>query len=296
MNNENTDAEPTDPDALPSITFTTRGHGSRTLRLEMVTPGADRFTKSHATMFRVSPYPNTDETRPGYFMPATFRVYGLSTSDGGQLPVTFTIDRVVPVWESGPAREHVGIVDLHFGAVHDEAVWEKAEQVMLFQRTAAPWKVTTETLRAIPIQTLIENALTLAQCLVRVRPYPHHAQPDAVKEALKTEHTYRGDDNRAFLAVPIAPDTEHRDGAEVLAPRRRGKARGSTPGYKHPDVIAFAVKCYQAGMSVRDTRAEFENTRREWWKGPTIEAMWNEAQRQGLMTRDRRKRQNGDTQ
>jgi hypothetical protein len=239
-----------------------------------------------ATMFKTDSMPIGVEQRPAWYMPATFQVYGLSTPASGEFPFTFTIDRVVSVWESGPARLMVDVVDVHIGALHDEAIWAKAEKVARFQRTEAPWRITSATLRAIPIDTFVDEALKLAQVIVNVTPLVRPLDPEL--------WIYRVSDGsgKAMNAWPIEyqPQTT-RNTRDLRGKKSRGARPNdvNAPKWNDKAMLVFAAKCYTEGLTHDETARAFEGQRPPRYFSPnTVKQMWAEGTKQGLMKRNRR--------
>lgn len=274
----------------PTSTFKTRGDKSRTFSMVMTSPdvylyddGA-QWLENAATMFMTEPMPDGLEQRHAWFMPATFQVYGLSSPDGGALPFAFTIDRVVSVWETGPARSIVGVVDVHIGALHDDAIWAEAETKLKYPRPAAPWLITPNMLRAIPIETFADEALKLAQVIVNVQP---------IVTPLDSElWVYRLRDGSPHAmnaqAVEYAPNAD-RNTRDMRGKKSRGPTTVSANEHKwnDPEMVAFAAKCYNEGMSREETSMAFANIKQSW-AAHTVGYQWKLATEQGLITRNRR--------
>lgn len=238
-----------------------------------------------STMFKTEPMPDGVEQRPAWFMPATFQVFGLSTPDGGALPMSFTIDRVVSVWESGPARLLVDVVDVHIGAHHDESTWAKAETKMKYPRPAAPWRISFATLRAIPIDTFVDEAMKLAQVTVEVSPL--------IKPIDASLWVYRLHDG---LSIPLNAwpaeytPTDVRKTRDLRGKRSRGATTNNTGALRvdDPTVLALAAKCYTEGMSREETAVHIAQELRQHFAANSVGAMWNKATKQGLMKRNRK--------
>lgn len=273
----------------PTSTFKTRGDKSRTFTMVMTSPNVylyddgSQWLENAATMFNTEPMPDGIEQRHAWFMPATFQVYGLSTPDGGALPFAFNIDRVVSVWETGPARLMVGVVDVHIGALHDDAIWAKAETMLKYARPAAPWRITPDTLRAIPIETFTDEAMKLAQVMVNVQPHIKVSSELWV-------HRLDNDPSKLIQAQAI----EHVPHADQKSRAARGKkSRGPTTisanehKWNDPEMVAFAAKCYNEGMNSLETSQAFGNIKQSWTRH-TVDKQWALATEQGLMTRNRR--------
>jgi hypothetical protein len=275
----------------PTSTFKTRGDKSRTFTMVMTSPNVylyddgTQWLENAATMFPTEPMPEGIEQRHGHFMPATFQVYGLYTPDGGwPLPFAFNIDRVVPVWETGPARLMVGVVDIHIGALHDEANYAKAEKIMKYERPAAPWRITWEMLRAIPLDTFTDEALKLAQVIVNVQP-----QVRPLNRELWVHRLHDGSPHVMNAhAVGSVPDAD-RNTRDMRGKKSRGPTtiKATEHKWNDPEMLAFAAKCYLEGMTRYETSRAFANIK-QIWKPNTVGAQWKLATEQGLMTRNRR--------
>ena len=248
----------------PTSTFKTRGDKSRTFTMVMTSPNVylyddgSQWLENAATMFKTEPMPDGIEQRHAWFMPATFQVYGLSTPDGGALPFAFNIDRVVPVWETGPARLMVGVVDVHIGA--------------------------PDTLRAIPIETFTDEAMKLAQVIVNVQPQ--------VRPLDSELWVYRlSEGSPRILHAQAVEHVPHVDQKSRVA--RGKKSRGPTTisanehKWNDPEMVAFAAKCYNEGMNSLETSQAFGNIKQAWTRH-TVDKQWALATDQGLMTRNRR--------
>jgi hypothetical protein len=275
----------------PTSHFKTRSKHSRTFTMVMTSPDVRLFDdgthwlENASTMFKTEPMPIGHEHRSAWFMPATFQVYGLSTPDGGALPMSFTIDRVVSVWESGPARLLVDVVDVHIGALHDESIWAKAETVMKYPRPAAPWRISPATLRAIPIDTFVDEAMKLAQVTVEVVPLIVPVKKDLWVYRL------RDGSSVALNAYPVSyTPTEERKTRDLRGKRSRGPTNDKTGALsvKDPAVLAVAAKCYDEGMSKDETAVYIEQELRQYFAPNSIGTMWTEATKKGLMTRNRK--------
>jgi hypothetical protein len=274
----------------PTSTFKTRGDKTRTFTIVMTSPNVylyddgTQWLENATTMFKTEQMPNGIEQRHAHFMPATFQVYGLSNPDGGALPFTFTIDRVVSVWETGPARLMVGVVDVHIGALHDDAVWVKAEKKLKYARPAAPWRITPNMLRAIPIETFTDEAMKLAQVIVNVQPL--------VRPLDSELWVYRLDSDPSqpinAQAVESRPNDE-RDTRTMRGKKSRGPTTIKANEYKwnDPEMLAFAAKCYNEGMNRDETSKAFANNGHHW-TSHTVNRQWTLATEQKLMTRNRR--------
>jgi hypothetical protein len=274
----------------PTSTFKTRGDKSRTFTMVMTSPNVylyddgSQWLENAATMFKTEPMPDGIEQRHAWFMPATFQVYGLSTPDGGALPFAFNIDRVVPVWETGPARLMVGVVDVHIGALHDDAIWAEGEKKLKYPRPAAPWRITPDTLRAIPIETFTDEAMKLAQVIVNVQPQ--------VRPLDSELWVYRLSEGSPRILHAQA--VEHVPNIDQKSRAARGKkSRGPTTisanehKWNDPEMVAFAAKCYNEGMNSLETSKAFGNIKQSWTRH-TVDKQWALATEQGLMTRNRR--------
>jgi hypothetical protein len=241
-----------------------------------------QWLENATTMFKTEQMPNGIEQRHAHFMPATFQVYGLSNPDGGALPFTFTIDRVVSVWETGPARLMVGVVDVHIGALHDDAIWEQAEKKLKYPRPAAPWRITPNMLRAIPIETFTDEAMKLAHVIVNVQPWNKHGAESWV---------YRHDgSSRAITAQAVeSRPNDDRNTRTMRGKKSRGPTSIKANEYKWnaPEMLAFAAKCYNEGMNRDETSKAFANNGHHWTPH-TVNRQWTLAKEQGLMTRNRR--------
>jgi hypothetical protein len=275
----------------PTSQFKTRGKHSRTFTMVMTSPDVRLFDDgSHglpnaSTMFKTEPMPNGVEQRIAWFMPATFQVYGLSTPDGGTLPLSFTIDRVVVVWESGPARSMIDVVDVHIGALHDESMWAKAEKIMKFPRPAAPWRVSPATLRAIPIDTFVDEAMKLAQLTVEVAPL--------IKPIDKSLWVYRLHDGSPLTlnAWPVSyTPTDERNTRDLRGKRSRGTTTNNTGALRvdDPTVLALAAKCYIEGMTKDETAVHIAQELQQHFAANSVGKMWDLATKQQLMTRNRK--------
>ena len=274
----------------PTSTFKTRGDKSRTFTIVMTSPNVylyddgTEWLENAATMFPTEPMPNGIEQRHAHFMPATFQVYGLSAPDGGETVFRFNIDRVVSVWETGPARSIVGAVDIHIGALHDEATYAKAEKIMKYPRPPAPWLLTPNMLRAIPIETFTDEALKLAQVIVNVQPL--------VKPFDRELWVYRLHDGSPQVmnaqAVQYVPDAD-RNTRNMRGKKSRGPTtiKATEHKWNDPEMLAFAAKCYIEGMTRDETSRAFANIK-QIWKPNTVDAQWKLATEQGLMKRNRR--------
>jgi hypothetical protein len=274
----------------PTSTFKTRGDKTRTFTIVMTSPNVylyddgTQWLENAATMFKTEPMPNGIEQRHAWFMPATFQVYGLSTPDGGALPFAFTIDRVVSVWETGPARLIVGAVDVHIGALHDGAMWAKAEKIMKYPRPAAPWRITPDTLRAIPIETFTDEGMKLAQVIVNVQPQVRPPDPNLWVYRLH-EGSPRTLNAQAVEYVPGADrNTRHIRGKKSRGPTT---IKANEHKWNDPEMVAFAAKCYNEGMNRDETSKAFANNG-HYWQPHTVGRQWTLATEQGLMTRNRR--------
>lgn len=273
----------------PTSTFKTRGDKSRTFTIVMTSPNVylyddgTRWFENAATMFPTEPMPNGIEQRHGHFMPATFQVYGLSAPDGGETVFRFTIDRVVSVWETGPARSIVGAVDIHIGALHDEATYAKAEKIMKYPRPPAPWLLTPNMLRAIPIETFTDEALKLAQVIVNVQPL---VKP--FDRELWVYHLHVGGPTMNAQAVEYVPEAD-RNTRNMRGKKSRGPTtiKATEHKWNDPEMLAFAAKCYIEGMTRDETSRAFANIK-QIWKPNTVNAQWKLAAEQGLMTFNRR--------
>jgi hypothetical protein len=274
----------------PTATFKTRGDKSRTFTMVMTSPNVylyddgTQWLENAATMFTTEPMPDGIEQRHGHFMPATFQVYGLSTPDGGALPFAFNIDRVVPVWETGPAHLIVGVVDVHIGALHDDAIWAKAEKIMKYERPAAPWRITWGMLRAIPIETFTDEAMKLAQVIVNVQP-----QVRPLDSELWVHRLHDGSPHvMNAQAVEYVPDAD-RNTRNMRGKKSRGPTtiKATEHKWNDPEMVAFAAKCYNEGMNSLETSMAFGNIKQSWTRH-TVDKQWVLATEQGLMTRNRR--------
>lgn len=273
----------------PTSTFKTRGDKTRTFTIVMTSPNVylyndgTQFVENAATMFKTEQMPNGIEQRHAHFMPATFDVYGLSTPDGGSMPFVFTIDRVVSVWEIGPPRLMVGAVDVHMGALHDEAIWAPLDAQIKYARTPSPWRITPDMLRAIPIETFTDEAMKLAQVIVNVQPI---IKFDAALwiHRLDNDHAQQLQ-ARAIEHVPKAD----RNTRTMRGKKSRGPTTNKDPDYKWnaPEMLAFAVQCYLEGMNRAETSRAFADFHCPW-SANTVGRQWTLATEQGLMTRNRR--------
>lgn len=289
INNTGTDDEGREY-TRPTSTFKTRGDKSRTFTMVMTSPNVylyddgTQWLENAATMFKTEPMPDGMEQRHAHFMPATFQVYGLSTPDGGALPFTFNIDRVVSVWETGPARLIVGAVDVHIGALHDDAIWAKGEQKLKYPRPAAPWRITPDMLRAIPIETFTDEAMKLAQVIVNVQPLvrPHNAELWMYR---LHDGSPQGMNAQAVEYVPNA----NRNTRDMRGKKSRGPMSVTANEHKwnDPEMVAFAAKCYTEGMNRDETSKAFANIKQSW-AAHTVSKQWALGTEQGLMTRNRR--------
>jgi hypothetical protein len=242
-----------------------------------------QWLENAATMFKTEQMPNGIEQRHAHFMPATFQVYGLSTPDGGALPFAFTIDRVVSVWETGPARLMVGVVDVHIGALHDDAIWAEGEKKLKYARPAAPWRITPNMLRAIPIETFTDEALKLAHVIVNVQPHIKISSELWV-------HRLDNDPNKLIQAQAVeSRPNDERDTRTMRGKKSRGPTTIKANEYKwnDPEMLAFAAKCYNEGMNRDETSKAFANNGHHWTPN-TVNRQWTLAKEQGLMTRNRR--------
>jgi hypothetical protein len=274
----------------PTSTFKTRGDKSRTFTIVMTSPNVylyddgTQWLENAATMFPTEPMPNGIEQRHAHFMPATFQVYGLSAPDGGETVFRFNIDRVVSVWETGPARSIVGAVDIHIGALHDEANYAKAEKIMKYPRPPAPWLLTPNMLRAIPIETFTDEALKLAQVIVNVQPL--------VKPFDRELWVYRLHDGSPHVmnaqAVDYVPDAD-RNTRNMRGKKSRGPTtiKATEHKWNDPEMLAFAVKCYNEGLNRVETSKKFDDIHCPWAPN-TVGRQWTLATEQGLITRNRR--------
>jgi hypothetical protein len=238
-----------------------------------------------STMFKTEPMPNGVEQRPAWFMPATFQVYGLSTPDGGALPMSFTIDRVVSVWESGPARSLVDVVDVHIGAVHNDPMWEKAEKIIKYPRPAAPWRISPTTLRAIPIDTFVDEATKLAQVTVEVSPLIKPIDPSL--------WVYRLHDGSSIPLNAWPADytpTDERNTRDLRGKRSRGSTTNNTGALRvdDPTVLALAAKCYMEGMTKAETATHIKQEIQQHFAANSVGKMWDLATKQQLITRNRK--------
>jgi hypothetical protein len=273
----------------PTSTFKTRGDKSRTFTMVMTSPNVylyddgTTFVQNAATMFKTEQMPNGIEQRHAHFMPATFQVYGLSTPDGGALPFAFNIDRVVSVWETGPARLMVGVVDVHIGALHDDAIWAKAETMLKYARPAAPWRITPDTLRAIPIETFTDEAMKLAQVKVNVQPHIKVSSELWV-------HRLDNDPSKLIQAQAVehVPNADHNT-REIRGKKSRGPTtiKANEHKWNDPEMLAFAVKCYNEGLNRVETSKKFDDIHCPWAPN-TVGRQWTLATEQGLITRNRR--------
>lgn len=275
----------------PTSHFKTRSKHTRTFTMVMTSPDVRLFNDgtnwlaNASMMFKTEPMPNGVEQRLAWFMPATFQVYGLSTPDGGALPMSFTIDRVVPVWKSGPARLLVDVVDVHIGAVHNDPMWEKAEKIMKAPRAAAPWRISPATLRAIPIDTFVEEAMKLAQVTVEVSPL--------IRPIDKSLYVYPLEDGSGtpINAWPVAyTPTEERNTRDLRGKRSRGSTMNNTGALRvdDPTVLAVAAKCYLEGMTKEETALHIAQELQQHFAANSIGKMWDLATKQQLMTRNRK--------
>jgi hypothetical protein len=273
----------------PTSTFKTRGDKSRTFTMVMTSPNVylyddgTQWLENAATMFKTEQMPNGIEQRHAHFMPATFQVYGLSTPDGGALPFTFTIDRVVSVWETGPARLIVGVVDVHIGALHDDAIWAKAETMLKIARPAAPWRITPDMLRAIPIETFTDEAMKLAQVTVNVQPH--------IKVSSELWVHRLDNDPRKLIQAQAVVHVPHadRNTRDMRGKKSRGPitVKANEHKWNDPEMLAFAARCYMEGMNRVETSRAFDDIHCPWAPN-TVDAQWKLATEQGLMTRNRR--------
>jgi hypothetical protein len=274
----------------PTSTFKTRGDKSRTFTMVMTSPNVylyddgTQWLENAATMFKTELMPDGIEQRHGHYMPATFQVYGLSTPDGGALPFAFTIDRVVSVWETGPARLIVGVVDVHIGALHEDAIWAEGEKIFKYARPAAPWRITPDMLRAIPIETFTDEAMKLAQVIVNVQPHIKVSSELWV-------HRLDNDPSKLIQAQAVehVPDADHNT-RDIRCKKSRGPTTIKATDYKlsDPEMLAFAVKCYNEGMNRVETSKAFHDVLKQRWAPNTVGRQWTLATELGLMTRNRR--------
>lgn len=274
----------------PTATFKTRGDKSRTFTIVMTSPNVylyddgTQWLENAATMFKTEQMPNGIEQRHAHFMPATFDVYGISWPDGGSMPFAFTIDRVVSVWETGPARLIVGAVDVHMGKLHNEAMWAPLDAKIKYARPPSPWRITWEMLRAIPIDTFTDEAMKLAQVIVKV-------QPMIKFDAALWVHRLDNDHAQQLQAQAVehVPNADHNT-REIRGKKSRGPTtiKATEHKWNDPEMLAFAVKCYIEGMNRDETSKAFHDVMKQQWAPNTVGRQWTLATEQGLMTRNRR--------